>query len=379
VALIALLAFMEALRPRGARPLVLALFLGMAVWARMDAALYCIPAALVFAERCLRARAGRDFLLAVVVALGLIAALFVLRFVYFTEWLPNTYYLKATHWPLAMRLPRGIGQNVVAVVACLVGLPPLAWVLLRRASPARVAIGAALLTHAAVVTYSTCLGGDFSFESFGYDRFTCVSAVFLMLGLVAFVSVTPLSSLARGSFACWSLGVLVLPVMLRPPTLFSLERPLDIFTMRAIPWQEFMSRGELHPVDNFAQLFVYYGKISARVTLPSARIAVCGAGATIYFSHRGGVDLLGKMDPQIARLPATNAPPPERRCWQGHAGHNKESLSLSFATHAPDLSLVAPPKVAEPTYVAFKYGYIDMWARVGSPYIRWDVVQRHQL
>jgi hypothetical protein len=42
------------------------------------------------------------------------------------------------------------------------------------------------------------------------------------------------------------------------------------------------------------------GLILRETTPPGARIAMFGAGNTAYFSHRYGIDMLGKMDPVIA-------------------------------------------------------------------------------
>src|SRR4029077_1270005 len=96
VAMLALLAYCEALRPEGFRGALLGLWIGLSFWARMDALLYCLPAVVAGARRVHRERDFKNAVHAIAVAGALILALFALRRAYFGAWLPNTYYLKAT-------------------------------------------------------------------------------------------------------------------------------------------------------------------------------------------------------------------------------------------------------------------------------------------
>jgi hypothetical protein len=303
--------------------------------------------------------------------------MFLARYAYYGDWLPNTYYLKATGWPVSKRLVYGIDQNVLAIIAALIGLVPVVALLARGPRRDWIALSC-LFTHVLVLTYSTCLGGDFSFESFGYDRFTSVGALFLLFGLCCALLALPLSRVALPIFVVWAAATVALPVVFRPhPIAASVATPSSFLRVRDFAWRALLRPSEaIHPIDNFAQLFVYYGKKTRQLTLPGALVALCPAGAAIYYSHRGGVDLLGKVDPLIARLDATAVRPKESRCWQGHVGHNKEDLGLSFRTHKPDLSLVAPPEEAAADYIKFQFGYLDWWARRGSPYVRWPVTKQ---
>src|SRR4029077_11504019 len=45
--------------------------------------------------------------------------------------------------------------------------------------------------------------------------------------------------------------------------------------------------------------WIGYGKAFREISQPGARIAVCPAGAIVYFSERGGVNLLGKVEPFV--------------------------------------------------------------------------------
>jgi hypothetical protein len=113
------------------------------------------------------------------------------------------------------------------------------------------------------------------------------------------------------------------------------------------------------------------GAAYADLSLPGARMAVCAAGSIVYFSHRGGVDLLGKLDPVIARLPVTGRPR-ERRCWREWPGHNKEDVTLSFELHRPDFSIVPPPRAFRDQYRPVHHRGHEFWVRRGSEYVAWD-------
>lgn len=63
-------------------------------------------------------------------------------------------------------------------------------------------------------------------------------------------------------------------------------------------------------------------------TDPRARIAVTAAGSTPYFSERPTVDILGKCDSRIARLPRVRAFMP---------GHDKRDLDYSLGVLRPDI------------------------------------------
>ena len=68
-----------------------------------------------------------------------------------------------------------------------------------------------------------------------------------------------------------------------------------------------------------------------KIARPDASVAVTWAGAFPYFSGRYCVDLLGKSDPYIARLPVL---PNQRR-----PGHNKHHFWFSLTRYRPDVYL----------------------------------------
>jgi hypothetical protein len=364
VALLVLAACAAALRPEGPSVSRTAVLVGLAIWTRMDAVLpVCAATGFLLIGR----PPPRKLAVFAAIVLGMVGAMFAARRAYYGAWFPNTYYLKATGWPLSQRFPHGSWQNFPALAAFL-GLIPFGSVVAWRAlRGAREVVPLLLATHFAVVAYSTALGGDIVFEAFGFDRFTCVTALFVPLavslgarGLGA--RKWHLLAIALGAVGIW------IPVVYRPGF------------MNAFQWRDqslwrslFHFRKPLTLKETNVQSWVQTGKALERVTRPRARIAVCAAGAPIYFSHREGVDLLGKVDPYVARLPAARTPPPEARCWRGFGpvGHNKEDVIGSFRRHNPDVSLVAPPASVARQFKHVTYDDIEIWVRFRSRQIHW--------
>ena len=87
---------------RAANWLALGLALGVAT--RMDFVLLAAPALLLYL---VRKPSVTEFTPGLGLACICICAMLGVRYAYYGAWLPNTYYLKATHWPLSERLARG--------------------------------------------------------------------------------------------------------------------------------------------------------------------------------------------------------------------------------------------------------------------------------
>lgn len=86
-----------------------------------------------------------------------------------------------------------------------------------------------------------------------------------------------------------------------------------------------------------------------RATDPKAVIAVFAAGSLAYFSERPAIDLLGKSDKHIARMP------PATKVFR--PGHDKYDLEYSINHLRPDL--VAIPFLLDPEFLrnASHWGY----------------------
>lgn len=314
----------------------LALLLAVGVATRMDFVLAATPALLLYALRKPELRnVGRGFGFAI----AIVAVLLCARRIYYGDWLPNTYYLKATHWPLSARLTRGIAQNIALLP--LVPLPLFAlcvpasrrWLLLRAPHAL-----AGFLGFALTVLYSTWVGGD-AWRSFGgYDRHTALGALLLVWSACSVIA-------ALGPSPRWTaIAVILLGCIVYWP----IAREDGATRVRDALFHETIGTRSLE------REWIRYGKAFREIAEPGARIAVCPAGAIVYFSERGGVDLLGKVDPFVARLPVSPRKPPNNACWRDAPGHNKEDDVAVFGLRKPEYSRYKPPPEVAPLYAKIK-------------------------
>jgi hypothetical protein len=361
VALISLAAYVESLRaPEPPREWLVGVLVGLAFWARMDSLLASTAAIITV---CFRGTSTRRLLAMFAIVVAMVGALLVGRHAYYGEWLPNTYYLKVTGWPLAKRWPQGLFQNQATIVSLFATAVPFLGLSLTRMGRVAWGLAVGLLPFVLEVLYSTYIGGDVSFH-FGYDRFGATGWVFLLFVLTAVVLFCPVRGRYVVLFIAGALASALAPPLRADPRLvamrgfFQLEKPV------------------LRP-DILVAIWIKQGRVLEEVTLPGARIAVCAAGALIYFSHRGGVDLLGKVDPYVARLKATETRPPEARCWRGFpgAGHNKEDSIRLFALRQPDVSMVRPPQAEQQDWVVLEGARLEFFARRDDPFVLWNRVR----
>lgn len=365
VALLSVMSFAEALQPpERLRERRVAVLLGLAFWTRMDAVLPCAPAALMVLWKLRASRRVHRFA-------GWFAAfaavLLVSRKLYYGDWLPNTYYLKISGWPLSKRIPYGFFQNKVALSYYLfVGLPfmAIAWLSLPVAKrPLLLGFLPAFLT----LLYSTHNGGDFAWLAIGYDRH-CAAALPLFIfsiGAVLFCART-----SHGVHAV--LGVLATAFAFGPVS----GRWITGMSMNDGKLLTALNLVSPAPRDALLDWIIADAMLAKRVTHPTARLAVCAAGAAVYFSHLEGADILGKSDPHIARLPAADRAGKDSRCFRSFApsGHNKEDVLYTFTRWKPDISVVAPPAALRDRYVSFFIDSHAFYGRKGSDAIDWTRV-----
>jgi arabinofuranosyltransferase len=317
--------------------------LGLAT--RLDFALLATPAALVYLGRRPTLRHAGT---ALAIALSLAAAMLVARRVYFGDWLPNTYYLKTTGWPLADRFARGYAQNRELLWLLPIPFFGLLWPRLRHGAPHAFA---AFAGFTLTVAYSTYVGGD-AWRTFGsYDRHTAVGSMLLVWGLWALV----------GCFESRWLPSLVTLAVALPLAIFPIVRTAESPRVTEALFSETV------PVRNLERDWIRYGKAFREISEPGARIAVCPAGAIIYFSERGGVDLLGKVDPYVARLPVSTRKPRYNACWRDAPGHNKCDDVAVFELRKPEYSRPGPPKPLAKAYTKIKRDGMIFHRRIASP------------
>jgi hypothetical protein len=328
---------------RAANWLALGLALGLAT--RMDFLLLATPA---FALYLLRRPSFNALQRGLLLASALCGAMLLARYAYYGAWLPNTYFLKATHWAVSERLARGYAQNQSLLP--LVPLPFLAlgwpacrrWLL--REAPAALA---GWLGFGLSVLYSTYVGGD-AWRSFGgYDRHTAIGALLLVWSACAVLAA--LSNRPRAVLIAFAVA---LPIVAWPPL-----REDGAARIREAFFSETLGSRTLE------RDWIRYGKAFREISQPGARIAVCPAGAIVYFSQRGGVDLLGKVDPFVARLPVSRSKPPNNACWRDAPGHNKEDDVAMFELRKPEFSRYRPPPEVARLYAKVKYKGFQFFQR----------------
>jgi hypothetical protein len=297
------------------------------------------------------------------------------QFATWGDFLPNTFYLKATGVSLWERLPRGLLATlkllpIATLTIFLIGN------LLKRFKGTM--LSEALLLAASVslglVGYSIYVGGD-AWEDYLFanryvtpalplvaivfglylDRATGLSKV-VKIGIVAILPLTALgmSVTTNEPFTWWvalfafsSVLLLTLSFILMTrgsqkakggATTRTIAVSLVLFyslTVSGIGVGSIIKWGGVQATSADAQMSIWGLELQG-ATREDALIAVVWAGAPVYYSNRAAVDLLGKNDRQIAKM---DPPERERGTWNEKfvPGHNKWDFNWSIKSLKPDL------------------------------------------
>jgi hypothetical protein len=318
--------------------------LALGVVLRLDTAVpfgACIGFALVEGRAARRSALEGTALLAATVA-----ALLVFGWFYYGDPLPNTFQLKATGAPIADVLANGASQ--LAEMLTLASLPllglALAGLWLLRGEPL---VRLAALLVAALFAYDLGVGGDWL--KAWHSRFV-VPAVTLYCVLHA--------AATRAVLARW------LPATRLESSggraLFAGLALLGAFTF----WSAAATREWLWP--SAPTLWAQENRDNARMafylrrnTPPETSIALHCAGTTGYFAQRPAIDVLGKSDRHIARLPV--------RVF--HPGHSKWDWDYVLLERRPDVitetsrGLDNHPELARSYYLARTRGGLQFHVR----------------
>jgi len=410
VMLLALVKIQDPLtRSRGSWFVLAGLAGTVAVLTRLDAIVIAATIAAVgFLLGTRQARRGWLLVLAgLAIAIGLVL---VFQYVYWGDYLPNTYRLKVDGIPFGERLSRGLFATARALP--LIVLVALAWYRIRRQAASAVltaAVGGASAVTAAVIAYSIWTGGDAWEWSLMLNR--TVSAG-LPLALLAWMLATRSSPRIPGwgllalAVSGVGLGATVNPtgvdarlaliglaltsvaaflVWLAPrsaarPTARSLLLALGFVVATSAPgallWVPY---GGLNVQED--QRFAFRAEELARVTDGDATIAVMWAGAPGYYSDRATIDMFGKSDRVIAQSPPS-IDPATGEPYDFVPGHNKWDYEYSVRDLRPDVvfQLGDDRNVAEAEILDWGYErrcLADGWVsyfRTDSPHVRWDLL-----
>ncbi len=297
--------------------------IGLLALVRADALLLSL--ALIVLALLLNRQRVRVLLFAAL-ALALPAAQQVFRLAYYGEWMPNTAYLKtsgwdervAAGWQYTLAFLREYALWFALAAAGTLATPPGAG----GATPPG-AGGATRRREAfyllgiclAFMAYVTYAGGD----AFPNYRFFVPLIPLIMALALAGLQALPLERL-RAALArlpgLAGLNAAMLRAGIGAVCLLSLPVVFPGYSQLLIPNRNDYTNIEI-------------ALLIRQNTPPDARVADSWAGAPFYFSGRYGIDLLGKSDPYIARLPvASDGTKP---------GHNKFDYDYSLGVLKPDV------------------------------------------
>lgn len=296
-----------------------------------------------------RLAALRPWLVELAPFFAIVAGLTLFRIGYYGAPLPNTYYLKVAGWPLGPRLENGwrfIGPFLDASRHLL--LLALAAVVLRR-DGRRLLL---LCFTAASIATQLWVGGD----AWTHWRMLVpgvVTAIVLAVDGAAAVLASALRQQRHWltfSFAVACVG----------GALWTADQPFAReLRLQIAPYGVHLNRRS-----------VKVGLELARYATPDASVAVMAAGTVPYYSGLRGVDVLGKSDRHVARLP------PRGVGGTITPGHNKYDLRHSIERLRPDVIYDGLAWARdEPGILAFVEGsYVAagaFWFRRDSPHVHW--------
>ncbi|MGB9691353.1 MAG: hypothetical protein ACPL7D_04215 [Candidatus Sumerlaeaceae bacterium] len=343
-----------ALRPDGVVPHATAAILATRIWPKQRARILLAAVLLFF-----------------VVAGGWT----VFRRLYYGDWLPNTYYLKMTGFPPLLRATRGAFQAAkfwgilllpfvgAFVILWRVTLPALRdlW---RHHRDQLLIVGAFVVMQTA---YSIYVGGDAWEGVTGANRFIAPAMPLAFVLLTALIASTYQRATHR-----WRSGIVALLVFafaVWGNCFYGVTSLRQAFLLAPPPYRE----------DN--QRNVELARWLAKITTPQARVAIDYAGTAPYFLERNMIDLLGKSDWHVARLPAHRGMLRLPAYREFYPGHLKWDYAYSIGTLQPDVvcaiwrnSLADAPKYLAHTYLQTDFCGVSVYLRKGSSAIRWAAI-----
>ena len=296
-------------------------------------------------------------------------------FIYYSQWLPNTYYLKVEGWPFTLRILRGLYALVWFIYYSnwMLFVLPLTLLLFRR--DWQVLLPFAILFGQ--LAYSVYVGGDAWEHHGGANRYICI-AMPLFFALLA-VSVEELRRRATALLGDTRFGELGSRLVWAASFVVALLN----FNLLMGDWKSIerwdLARRPDYVAGSDANLSAALAL--RHTTTPDATIAVLGAGTIPYLlpDHRV-LDILGKTDPVIAheavRTPMSIEDVPDMR-----PGHMKWDYARTFGELKPDVIVSIWPGTTEEAapylkdYVIGEIApHIRVYLRRGSPNILWDQI-----
>lgn len=297
-----------------------------------------------------------------------------LRYWYYGEWLPNTYYLKVIGIPLGDRIQRGLsvfGDFIWGSGWFLMVLPAVL-LLLWPDTPSLLLFGLLL----GQVAYSIFVGGDAWEHKGGANRFIALAMPLFFLLFVQTLDKARrvlMGSTPTAWAKLFSQGLLAAFVF------------ASLFSFNVINENNALEKWTTLKRPIFVagtQRYVTLGLLIKEITDEDARIAVVTAGNIIYFAEREGIDMLGKSDKVIARSqPHASGGSLENVDEIFRPGHNKWDYERSITQLMPDIvaqiwgsSREMAPYLDAGGYEYFLVDGFPLYIRVDSVHVLWDIV-----
>jgi arabinofuranosyltransferase len=261
------------------------------------------------------------------------------RWSYYGDWLPNTVTLKMTGLGASAKLARGWRSLMDTLTSHLMILVlPMLVALGTGARPrwSRLIVATAIVGELA---YTVLMGGD-TWEDPGFAN-RPISAVAPCMFALAGVGLVELGRQFRERVGTLGASALIGSYALAIPLALSLQSARATFATNYC----------MTPLYQKVSLGVHLRRTAPRDTT----IAVIWAGALPYFSRLPAVDILGKSDRLVARLPARNDAP----------GHNKWDYRYSVGQlHPVVIDEIFGGDPADVEYVrslGFTQGHVGAW------------------
>jgi arabinofuranosyltransferase len=310
------------------------------------------------------------------------------RMAYYGDPLPNTYYLKMTGYPLILRLSRGtiVLWNFIWHMKVLWFCVPV----ILMALSYRNFLGILGVSVAVQMLYSIYVGGDAWDDMGGSNRYIAiVMPMFFILLACGLYRIRDIIGVTESGKIQPSTGGKNDETSRRSRAA-AIVRKYYFALLVLLCFIQFNSNSEalnlrvlalidLPPHIENNHSMVERAQLVNKITTPDAKVAVTWAGIVPYFTERYTVDMLGKTDKTIARLPMQQAPPGKNPYTFFLPGHLKYDYNHSIAVMKPDVVLQfwgdlseANPYIAD-TYVKIETENLWAYARIGSNKIRWDL------
>ena len=296
----------------------------------------------------------------------------VFRLWYFGDFLPNTYYLKMTGYPVIPRVIHGsfvLAQFVWRFNPLLFALPFV--LIASRGRRAALPLWMLLVQ----MLYSVWVGGDAWEYWGGSNRYISIAmpGFFAMLSYSLFFTTQTLVNALepvqrRPRMGAFVFAVLIIVAVVSADSIHGPDAWAEVLLIRA-PLHTGTGDENHHEVEEAQRL--------RAVTTPEATVAVTRAGTIPYFSDRQSIDLLGKNDRHVAHE-ASRVSPGLRHFREFRPGHTKFDYRYSIEQQAPDVvaQLWTDRAEVQPYlrryYRVVRLGTDCVYVRTASPHVFQD-------